>query len=74
MTQPITIDQLETLDKEISLLEKNQLAILLFILTNPDQDFSKFSNEVVALGKKISSNDFHKKLIIRSICERIKNN
>lgn len=66
--------QLENFEKEISLLEKNQLAVLLHLLINPASDEIKNFNEVKTLAKKINAelSDFAKKLIIGGICEKIK--
>lgn len=74
MNQSTIIDQIENFEKEISLLEKNQLAVLLHLLINPASDDLKNFSEVKTLAKKINAelSHFAKKLIIRSICEKIK--
>lgn len=68
------IDQLEKFEKEISLLEKNQLAVLLHLLVNPASDDLNNFSEVKTLAKKINAelNEFQKKMIIGGICEKIK--
>ena len=73
-TAELIDQQLENFEKEISLLEKNQLAVLLHLLINPVSDEIKNFNEVKTLAKKINaeSNEFVKKLIIGGICEKIK--
>lgn len=68
------IDQLEKFEKEISLLEKNQLAVLLHLLVNPASDEIKNFTDVKNLAKKINAelNEFQKKMIVGGICEKIK--
>lgn len=68
------IDQLEKFEKEISLLEKNQLAVLLHLLVNPASDDLNNFSEVKTLAKKINAelNEFQKKMIVGGICEKIK--
>jgi hypothetical protein len=74
MNQSAIIDQLENLEKEISLLEKNQLAVLLHLLINPASDEIKNFSEVKTLAKKINAEltQLSKKMIIGGICEKIK--
>jgi hypothetical protein len=75
MNQSAIIDQIENFEREISLLEKNQLAVLLHLLINPASDEIKNFSEVKTLAKKINAelSEFSKKMIIGGICEKIKN-
>jgi hypothetical protein len=75
MSQTQIIDQIENFEREISLLEKNQLAVLLHLLINPASDEIKNFSEVKTLAKKINAelSEFSKKMIIGGICEKIKN-
>ncbi len=74
MDQSAIIDQLENFEREISLLEKNQLAVLLHLLINPASDEIKNFTDVKNLAEKINTelSDFAKKMIIGGICEKIK--
>lgn len=74
MNQSAIIDQIENFEREISLLEKNQLAVLLHLLINPASDDLNNFSEVKNLAKKINAelSNFGKKLIIGGICEKIK--
>lgn len=70
MTQ---LEQLEQLDQKINDLPKDRLALLLYFLVSENKalDIDNLSN-LIGLVKEIESNDHQKKLIVNSLCEKIK--
>jgi hypothetical protein len=70
MTQ---LDQLEQLDQQINDLPKDRLALLLYFLVSENRalDLDGMA-DLIGLTREIESNDQQKKLIVNSLCEKIK--